>query len=101
MFAFCCDAAHNFGSVYTSFKGKQFMGFTGEIPLPKELYEDFKNIFQSIGRDIIQSGGILAKHREMFLKEVDKLIVNSDNYKNPTLIKIWLTDYKRLLKVYV
>lgn len=100
MFAFCCMAAQNFGRVFTSLKDKQFMGFKDDIPFPIELYEDLKYVFQTVAKNIIQEGRILDTHKNMFLEKIDEIASQASSYSNPTLIELWLDEYRKHLMVY-
>lgn len=100
MFAFCCQAAHTFGRVFSSYKDKQFMGFKDDIPFPLELYEDLKYVFQTVAKDIIQKGHISRVHRDMFLDKLDEIYSQSGAYQNPTLVELWLYEYKKHLMLY-
>ena len=101
MFAFCCQAAQNFGRVFTSYKDRQFMGFKDDVPFPIELYEDLKYVFQTVAKDIIQQGRISAEHKAMFLEKLNEVESQSASYQNPTLIEIWLDEYRKYLTTYL
>jgi hypothetical protein len=101
MFAFCCQAARNFGRVFTSYKDKQFMGFKDDIPFPIELFDPLKYVFQTVAKDIIQTGGISPNHKNMFLEKIKEIALQSSNYQNPTLVQMWLDEYSKHLMVYL
>jgi hypothetical protein len=100
LFAFCCHAARTFGRVFASYKEKQFMGFDGEIPFPVELYDDMRYAFQSVSRNIITSGRISSLHQAMFLEKIDEIDSQAHLYQNPKLVKMWLHNYRKQLRVY-
>lgn len=100
MFAFCCQAGERFGRAFAALRDKQFMGFKGEIPFPLELYDDLKYLFQTVACSIIQDGRISGAHREMFLDRLDEIGSQSVSYENPTLIGLWLDEYRKYLAVY-
>jgi len=101
MFAFCCHAGDRFGRAFTALKDKQFLGFKGEIPFPLEKYDDLKYAFQSVARSIIQEGRITENHRQMFLDRLNKISSEISTYENPTLLEMWLDEYKKHLATYV
>lgn len=100
MFAFCCQAAHTFGRVFSAYKDKQFMGFVDDVPFPVELYDDLKYVFQAVAKDIIQAGRILPRHREIFIDKLYDVRSKAHEFMNPTLVELWLDEFEKHLKVY-
>jgi len=100
MFAFCCQAAHTFGRVFSAYKDKQFMGFADDVPFPLELYDDLKYAFHTVAKDIIRSGQILPRHQEIFLEKLREINSQAHTYKNPTLVHLWLYEFEKHLRLY-
>ena len=100
MFAFCCHAGKNFGRAFTALQDKRFMGFKDDVPLPIELYDDLKYVFQTVAKDIIIKGEIEENHHDMFLERLHQIASQSSSYQNPTLLELWLGEYQKYLMTY-
>jgi hypothetical protein len=98
LFAFCCHSARRFGRVYSSFQDKSFMGFRGELPIPEEVYQLVKIVFQKTANDIITSESITKEHEDNFKRIIDDIIKKAHSgqiqCENSFLIELWLNQYK-------
>jgi hypothetical protein len=100
MFAFCCQAAQTFGRVFASYRDKQFLGFSDDIPFPLELYDDLKYVFQTVAKDILQQGEITDSHRQLFFSKLNEIASQPLDYQNRVLVELWLGEYKKHLRLY-
>jgi hypothetical protein len=87
LFAFCCNAGGQLGSLFASFEGRSFLGYLDELPYDfanTECKKAWKIVVQRVAKQIIHDGGIGREHHQLLRETYNEVM---RDFRNGTLRK--------------